>query len=1760
MVPIPEKGYEERSIGRSFAPRLGANWIVRSPVCAHDSWGCVRLESETKLAERTQSTWIAGRYVYERELGQGGAGRVLLVRDAVGGELLALKLVAAAAEDQVRAEFALLSGIAHPNLACVLGLLRVDEAMPSLRVPRGTLALVSEFAPGLAADRALRLMAAGAPGRGSAGANAAASKVFATTRSPAPRERQLALAIGVLDRAARALSAVHAQGFVHGDVKPANLIVSEDSRGLKLIDLGFARAPGFEERPSGTPDYMAPELFRGELSPAADVYALGVSVWRLLAPPTAASFAVSPAELLACSLADPDASEPLPGWVPAPLAELLRAMRAPDRERRPANARELIAEIARLATGLPAELASELSGAAAESRNWKERSLAVSALPFVGHAEARRAFSAALARGPAVAVVGPAGSGRSRLVRDAVFALQLARSKSGGSLPAYRVVRSVPARLEAGPLIWHVVGADAVSAVDVARFARATEVEPNPSLLVLERTQPLEAADLTQVSLGPLERIELQRLVSDALGAEARLTPVVLDEAAAVSGGLAARLCRAIGAGLAAGRDLARPGEWREASAAQASSARTEAVLPALPAQANQLAGLLCVAGGSLSQDRLQPCFESAQSLGEAIQLLCVLGLASRASDGRLRLRPDVTCGLWDELGAERRRARARAVLDVAIGASESAVSRASTPADPFASRERGADARSEAFLACALGRTEDALRFFASSVQRALASGDPALAVELVSEVDAYLGAVARTHQLAAFEAEALRALGNYPEALTVLARWLPPEAETRKLELDRPPAAGGDARTSAAPSGEDSGKLHLLRAEIFRLQGDGAAAGAAARALLDAEDKSARSPVALGARTLLARLALDAGDAERAEREARRVHDEAGDDACGLRAAEVLSLALIHRGQDAQAQAVLEPALTAARARGERAAEARLWSVQGSRQQMAGQLRAAAASFGRAFELADVAGEFHAAASFRVNLGTAQLDAGELGTALETLRDGARRLARLGRDRDVGRTLYNLALARQLIGDYPDALRVAERAQAAAVRAGDFAGAAFACVLRAETAKEQGELSRARESLEALPDLAKLAAFDRIAVASRAAALCAELADEPAANAYLTRAEVDAEHSGSDDVELGLARAAWFGLRREWREAQREAERALGRAAERGEFALQILALSAAARAAESRGDASLMRARLSELRAQLDSAALTLSSADRARLREVPAYRAALSALPAAALDRSALAAKGRPGSPTAHDRAPAADGGDQRFRRLAGIAKRLTAETHSRRLYELLLDSAIDLTHAESGFLMLRDAEGELRVRAGRTLGERDQAERGISHSIVARVLSSGQALSTVDALRDERLSGASSVHALALRSVLVVPLRSGAEILGVIYLDDRLRPFAFGDDEVALLTDLADLASIALEAIERLRRERRAVRRLRATQTELARQVEAQAIELASWKGAKQLAGEHSGIVAHSSAMRDTLELALRIARSDVPVLIRGESGTGKELIAKAIHAASTRKDAPFVSENCGAIPESLLESTLFGHVKGAFTGADRRHHGLFEAAHGGTLFLDEIGEMTPSMQVRLLRVLQDGEVRPIGGERATRVNVRVLSATHRDVDAMLERGGFREDLFYRLAVVSLVLPPLRERSEDILPLVQHFLAKYAPGRATKIDKRVLERLTTHPWPGNVRQLENEVRRGLALSPSDTLREEHFSVFAQRTGTAEITDLDLRAHVDELERKLIRRALDAARGNQTRAAEMLGVSRFGLQKMLKRLFPTPPVER
>ncbi|HEY8946272.1 MAG TPA: sigma 54-interacting transcriptional regulator, partial [Polyangiaceae bacterium] len=317
-------------------------------------------------------------------------------------------------------------------------------------------------------------------------------------------------------------------------------------------------------------------------------------------------------------------------------------------------------------------------------------------------------------------------------------------------------------------------------------------------------------------------------------------------------------------------------------------------------------------------------------------------------------------------------------------------------------------------------------------------------------------------------------------------------------------------------------------------------------------------------------------------------------------------------------------------------------------------------------------------------------------------------------------------------------------------------------------------------------------------------------------------------------------------------------------------------------------------------------------------------------------------------------------------------------------------------------------------------------------------------------------------------------------------------------------------------------------------------------------ELARARDGRDTRFDYDEIVGQSEALRAMLRLVDRVASSDVPVLLSGESGSGKELVARAIHRNGARAARQFVAENCGAIPETLLESTLFGHVRGAFTGAARPRAGLFEIADGGCLFLDEIGEMSLGMQAKLLRALQDGEIRPVGSEKARNVNVRVIGATHRDLAALVAAGKFREDLYYRLNVIGVRIPSLRERIGDVPVLVKHFLARHAPGRRVQISKAALDRLSAYPWPGNVRQLENEIRRALVLSDG-LITPEHLTPDVANRGEARaIDELNLRQRVDALEVELVRIALRRTEGNQTRAAELLGLSRFGLQKMMKRL--------
>jgi two-component system response regulator AtoC len=306
------------------------------------------------------------------------------------------------------------------------------------------------------------------------------------------------------------------------------------------------------------------------------------------------------------------------------------------------------------------------------------------------------------------------------------------------------------------------------------------------------------------------------------------------------------------------------------------------------------------------------------------------------------------------------------------------------------------------------------------------------------------------------------------------------------------------------------------------------------------------------------------------------------------------------------------------------------------------------------------------------------------------------------------------------------------------------------------------------------------------------------------------------------------------------------------------------------------------------------------------------------------------------------------------------------------------------------------------------------------------------------------------------------------------------------------------------------------------------------------------------------MVGQSKAMQAVFELAKKVARHNTTVLITGESGTGKELIARGIHFYSERADGRLIPVNCGGIPENLLESEMFGYKKGAFTGADRDKAGLFEAAEGGTLFLDEIGELPLSLQVKLLRVLQESEVRPIGDPKTHKVDVRVITATAKNLEAEMRKGTFREDLFYRLNVMQIHLPPLRERTEDIPPLCQLFIERFngeLKKRIASISPGAMSRLMKHPWPGNVRELENVIQRAVVLAEQDALLPEHLP------GSV-VTELE-NGHLDtlfegfslkeaqrSLEKKLIVKALTETGGNRTRAARLLEISHPSLLSKIK----------
>jgi transcriptional regulator with GAF, ATPase, and Fis domain len=460
---------------------------------------------------------------------------------------------------------------------------------------------------------------------------------------------------------------------------------------------------------------------------------------------------------------------------------------------------------------------------------------------------------------------------------------------------------------------------------------------------------------------------------------------------------------------------------------------------------------------------------------------------------------------------------------------------------------------------------------------------------------------------------------------------------------------------------------------------------------------------------------------------------------------------------------------------------------------------------------------------------------------------------------------------------------------------------------------------------------------------------------------------------------------------------------------------------------------------------------------------------------------------------------------------RLERLLGLNKRIVAEEDVNRCLDLALEAALDFTDAHRGFVLTRESDG-VRVRAARNLDRQTVRSDHFrpSRQIADRVLIQGEAILSEYVPGDDRFSASESISAAAVKSVLAIPIRSRDAVLGAIYLDKR--GFSgpgisgFDEEDLRILQDVGDIAAVAVEVrrlVLRLEEQdaelRDANRRLEAMAANLKEDVALKSVELGRLETEVEAANRALGqkytfhnIVSRSGEMHRIFDVLSQVMDYPVPILITGDSGTGKELIARATHHGGPRSSEPFMAINCAAIPETLLESELFGYKKGSFTGATGDKEGLFRSARRGTVFLDEIGEMPMALQGKILRVLQEREVLPIGGRDAEPVEARIVAATNRDLRHEITQGTFREDLFYRLNVVEVRLPPLRERVEDIPALADHFLERFADEMGMprkRFSERALQALCRFEWPGNVRQLENAVKGSAILSRGEVIGHE-----------------------------------------------------------------------
>jgi transcriptional regulator with GAF, ATPase, and Fis domain len=478
----------------------------------------------------------------------------------------------------------------------------------------------------------------------------------------------------------------------------------------------------------------------------------------------------------------------------------------------------------------------------------------------------------------------------------------------------------------------------------------------------------------------------------------------------------------------------------------------------------------------------------------------------------------------------------------------------------------------------------------------------------------------------------------------------------------------------------------------------------------------------------------------------------------------------------------------------------------------------------------------------------------------------------------------------------------------------------------------------------------------------------------------------------------------------------------------------------------------------------------------------------------------------------------------------LKRLTAFSEHLLGSHDIDRLLENLIDECVEVTRADKGFLILMESD-QPRVKAARNVSREtieDAIER-VSDSIVAKVVKQKRALIIADALADPEFRASDSVVNLKLSSVMCAPLMHKGDLFGVIYLGNDRLVNRFDQKALDTLTIFAAQASLIVQ-------NALLVNELKLENVSLKSRLEQHT---------------YGDLIGACQGMRDVYKRIDKIAPTDISVLVTGETGTGKELIAKEIHRHSTRAKGPFISINCGAIPENLLESELFGHVRGAFTGAVATKLGRFQAAIGGTLFLDELGEMPLQLQVKLLRALQEKIVYKVGDNRPEPVDIRVVAATNKNLEEEVRKGAFREDLFFRINVVTLRLPPLRERGDDIAVLARFFVNTYAQefkSRARGLTPAAMVAMKKYLWPGNIRELENRIKKAVVLADKALLSPEDLDLRAENLPPI----LPLALAKEEFQKRYINEILERNNGNRTKTAKDLAVDPRTIFRHLEKL--------